>query len=198
MKKKLILLSIIPILLLMIFLFRGNKEEYYQNIADIVVGFYRNDEFNEKDIKAKDLPSVKDFLSKLTHKGEIISLDEYIIKEDDYYTDLYNTQGVYKKDDKCYIEYKYLKFEEQKDEEIVIEPYKQVICDNYFTILYESDFYPSYDVTKANPKYNYVFQKSEKSMSGYTYTYYSTYDNSPLTVILIINNKVIQKIEVKF
>lgn len=196
-KKVIILIGIIVVILSAILLISDNKNKYYQEISDIVVGFYQSDEFNEKDVKKKDLNAVKTFLSKLTHEDEEILLDNYIKKESLYYTSESNTLGVYKNNGKCFIRYEDLDFDVQNDEHIEMEPHKRVVCDYYFTVLYKSDFYPDYEVTKSNPKYDYVFNSSEKTFDGYAFTYYSTYDNSKLTVELIIENKQIVEIKVE-
>ena len=197
MKKILIIIISIFILVIGIAFFLNSNENYYQNIADITVGFFHSEKYDQKQIKDRDLEAIENFLSQLTHKNEIIDLSEYIIKEKEYYTSSHNTSGVFKKDGKCYIEYEDLEFD-KPFQETETEPYKKVVCDNYFVDLYESQFYPEYEITKNNPKYDYYFDSSLKTDEGYEFTYYSTYDGSLLKVSLILEKKTITKVMVDF
>ena len=176
-----------------------SKKEYYRFLADTIVGFYRDSSYDEKKIKKQDKDALITYLSKLTHKDEIIDLSEYIVKEKAYYVTSHNTSGVYKKDGKCYIEYEDLDFDKPVEEiNYEMEPYKKVVCDNYFTVLYKSMFYPEYKVTKKDPKYDYVYNSEKKIENGYEFVYYSTYDGSGLKLNLMFEGNKLSEINTEF
>ena len=199
MKKKILSMSIIlgiVFLIIRISKIDVPNNEYYRYVADTIVGFYHNDQYNERTIRSKDRVIIKKYLSHLTHENEEICLDDYMIKTSDYYTNKPNSQYVYKVNDKCYIKYNNIGFDKYTSEDHEIEPYREIICDNYRIILYESMFYPKYSDTKNNPKYDYYFETSSKNLSTYSYTYQSSYDGTYLIVSLVVSNKQIIDIKI--
>ena len=196
MKKRilLILILLLFIVVIMINKFYIPKKEYYKRYADTVIGLFRSEKYDNSFIKKRDKDAIETFLSKLTHKNEIVSLDDFITKNKDYYTSEGNTPGVYTKNNKCYIKYSDINFNSEVSDGY--EPTKKVVCNNYYTILAYSDFYPSYEYTTLEPKYDYIFKEEKENINGYSYIYESTYDTSLLEVKLIINNKSITKIDI--
>lgn len=199
--KKLIIIGISAIVFIIVGIntFKENNEEYYESISNLVVAFYKSDKYDEDKVKKKDVSAVEKYLSKLTHKNEEIDLSEYIEESKVYFTTEHNTHGVYTKDGKCFIEYEDLGFAEMEVEKMEhIEPYKKVVCDNYFADIYASYFYPSYEVTKKDPKYNYLYDSMTKKEHEYIYKYISTYDGSGLLVKLSLDGNVISKIDTEY
>ena len=199
--KKIIIFCISAVLLIIVGInaFKENNEKYYESIANLVVGFYKSDKYDESEIKDSDIKTIEKYLSKLTHKNQEIDLSEYIEKSTVYYTTEHNTHGVYTKDGKCFIEYEDLGFTEAKVEQMEhIEPYKKVVCENYFVDIYASYFYPSYEVTKKDPKYNYFYDSMTKNDNEYVYKYISTYDGSGLLVKISLDGKVISEIKTEY
>lgn len=194
----------IIILLAMIALIVGlkiinNNQDYYLNVSNEVIKLFRSSNYDTKIIKKKDREAVNKYLSTLTHSNQVIDLTEYINKNNDYYTIDKNTKGVYIENGKCYIKYQDLNIANVFDEfNYDGEPYQRVICNNYFTYIYLSYFYPDYEDTKKNPKYDYVFNKEEKMSYGYLFTYRSTYDGTLLKIKFVINNNTIESITSEF
>ncbi|MBR4230948.1 MAG: hypothetical protein IKR74_02185 [Bacilli bacterium] len=191
MKKSYLILGIILLLIIGVIIFskfNKNDDSYYLFVADTIISFYKTDKYDEKKIRKEDKNIIDEYLSHLTHNDEEILLDDYIIRSNAYYTTDQNTSGVYVKNGKCYIKYRDIGFDKYYSEDYEIEPNRQIICNNYLTILYESYFYPDYSVTVNNPKYDYYFVSSTKNMSTYTYWYKSTYDNTELKVIIVVSN----------
>ena len=191
MKKSIIIPGIILLLMILTIIFTKNvktDESYYRYIADTIISFYRTDKYDEKKIKKLDKIVIDEYLSHLTHINEEILLDDFIIRSNAYYTNSPNTSGVYKKDGKCYIKYVDIGFDKYQSKDYEIEPYREVICDNYKIYLYFSYFYPEYSATISNPKYDYIYLESSKNMNTYTYWYQSSYDNTQLKVMIVVSD----------
>ena len=198
MKKKYIILGISLLVIICVIILskiRTNDDKYYRYVADTIVGFYHSDEYDENKIKEKDRPIISEYLSHLTHKNEEILLDEYITKSNAFYVNSPNTSGVYIKNDKCYIKYEDIGFDQYHSEDLEIEPNREIICNNYKTYLYYSYFAPKYSDTVNNPRYDYIYQKMAKNMSTYTFTYISTYDDTYINVMIITNDNKIFNIK---
>lgn len=194
--KKIIILS-----LTIIFLLTGctvKNLKYYKNVSDTVISFYNTDTYDKEKYSKGDLPAIETYLSNITHENQEVNISDYLIKSDEYYTDEANTEGVWIKEDSCYINYSTLGFasnnEDFESDTYEIEPYKRVVCNNYYTILYESSFYPDYAATKSNLRYNYIYLDGNKTKVGYEFIYRSTYDGTGMKVTLIVDNKTITDI----
>lgn len=202
MKKSITIISVLFLIFLLVIGFNRFKmkdENYYGVVADTIIGFFRSTNYNKSDIRDEDIDALEAYLSTLTHENQIIDLSKYIVRQKAYYTSSANTKGVYKKDGKCYIKYDDLDFDKPVEEtNYEMEPFKKVVCNHYFIVLYASDFYPEYSVTKKNPKYDYILQETNKKINGYEYIYYSTYDGTLLNLNLIIADGVIVSIEADF
>ncbi|MBE6147890.1 MAG: hypothetical protein E7167_00045 [Firmicutes bacterium] len=198
-KKVFIIIGTVFILVIGLNMILNRNNDYYRNVADLSVGLFKNKNYDRQLIKSKDLQAIEDFLSMLTHENQVIDLSEYIVKEKEYYTSSHNTNGVYKKDGKCFIDYKKLEFDKPIEEiNYEMEPHKMVVCDNYYVVLYESMFFPDYSVTQSNPIFDYHFEEEIKNEKGYDFIYYSSYDSSRLKLSFLIENKTIKKIDIKF
>ncbi|MBQ6841227.1 MAG: hypothetical protein IJO63_03840 [Bacilli bacterium] len=199
MKKVVIIIATIFLIVIGANYLMNKDDNYYDSIADLVLSFYRTSTYDKSLFKDSDIDAIETYLSKLTHKNEVIDLSEYIEKSPAYQTDSPNSNGVYTKDGKCYIEYEDLDFDKPVEEvNYDMEPFKKVVCNNYFTDLYESQFYPAYEVTKKDPKYDYTFKNVEQTDTGYSYNYVSTYDGSGLVIKLVISDKILVKIETEY
>ena len=202
MKKRNIILIIISVVFALVIglnAFINKDKDYYSNVANIVVGFFSSSNYDKSIVKKQDLAAVENVLSKFTHQNEVIDLSEYIIQKKEYFTTQHNTSGVYQKDGKCFIKYDDLDFDEPVDEmNYEMEPYKKVICENYYTVLYESMFFPNYELTKKNPKYDYHFEDEIETDLGRDFIYYSSYDGSRLKISMILEKKTIKKINLEF
>lgn len=195
--KKIIILS-----LTIIFLLTGcttKNFKYYKNVSDTVISFYNSSNYDNKEYAKEDLPAIETYLSKLTHENQEVNISDYIVKSDEYYTEEANTEGVWIKDDKCYIKYEDLGFStastETESTNYEMEPYKRLVCNNYFTILYESSFYPDYLTTTSNLRNNYIYLDGYKIKEGYEFIYRSAYDGTGMKVTLNLKNKTIVSID---
>ena len=120
-------------LLLVLILFLtgcSNKVNYNKEISDAIIGYYQNEAFSKK-LDKKQL----DIVNRYIESKEIINLDEYIIKEDDFKTTEMNTYGVYVENNNCYINKKNLEFTSSQDHNY--SDYAKLVCNGYFTILNE-------------------------------------------------------------
>lgn len=172
--------------------------KYYKNVSDTVISFYNNNEYDKEKFYEEDLSAINAFLSELTHKDQIVNISDYITKSQEYYTSESNTDGVWIDGNTCYIKYNELGLfstgEEVENDSYEIELNKRIVCNNYYTILYESNFYPNYNVTKLNPRYNYIYLDGNKLKKGYEFIYRSTYDGTGMKVNIVIEDKKIVKI----
>lgn len=196
--------KLIVLVLLGTFVLTGcnNKNfEYYKNISNIVVNLFTSEKYNADDIDKKDKEKIDEYLRTLTHINHEIDLTEYIIKDKKYYVDEANSKEVYIKDNKCFVNYDDLGFDyvkEDGDPSYELELQKYLVCNNYYTILYESDFYIDYEGNKDNPKYSYIYNRSVKFEEGYYFLYRSSYDGTGLVVKIYLDGKNISKIETSF
>jgi hypothetical protein len=195
--KKLIILS-----LTIIFLLTGctaKNFKYYKNVSDTVISFYNSSNYDNEKYAKEDLPALETYLSKLTHENQEVNISDYIVKSDEYYTEEANTEGVWIKDDKCYIKYEDLGFSnanaDTPSDSYEMEPYKRLVCNNYFTILYESSFHPDYSTTTSNLRNNYIYLDGYKTKGGYEFIYRSAYDGTGMKVTLNLKNKTIVSID---
>jgi|GEM_PF-2691598 len=194
--KKIIILGLVTMFLLTGCTMKNFK--YYKNVSDTVLSFYNTDKYEQNKYSDNDIPAIEAYLSQLTHANQVVNINDYLIKTDEFYTDEDNTEGVWIKNNICYIKYDDLGLNkidtyipEGNDEE---ELSKKVICNNYYTILYASSFYPDYATTKSNLRYNYIYLDGNKTEDGYEFVYRSTYDGTGMKVTLIVKNKTITSI----
>lgn len=194
MKKYLVILLLMIILILGLKFF-NKSNNYYLNVSNEAVSFFKKSSYDRKLVKPKDRKALEDYLSTLTHNNQVVDLSNYILKASSYYTEDSNTKGVYIQDGKCFIKYKDLDIPDHRDEiNYNGEPYQKVVCNNYYTYMYLSYFYPSYEDTQKNPKYDYVFSAKEEISNGYLFTYKSTYDGTLFKLKFIIDNNTIKSI----
>ncbi len=194
--KKIIILS-----LTIIFLLTGctvKNLKYYKNVSDTVIAFYNTDNYDDEKYAEEDIPAIETYLSELTHENQIVNINDYLVKSDEFYTDETNTEGVFIENDTCYIKYEDLGLTstgvDTESDTYEMELYKRVVCNNYYTILYESSFYPDYSATKSNLRYNYIYLDSQKTEDGYNFIYRSTYDGTGMKVSITLEDKTITSI----
>lgn len=190
MKKSLILLIVMSLL-------TGcgitKNDEYYKNVSDTVVSFYRNSNYKKSDFSSNDADVIEKYLSTLTHKNQEIDITEYV-NESTTKTLENDTKGVYKKNNKWFIKYNDLKFVTDSD----IDTYAVVNCNSKTFTLFSSLFYPKYEETKNNRVYNYVYLGSQIEKNTKKYAYRSSYDGSSLIVTLELKNKDIVNINTSY
>ncbi len=197
-KKIIILIVILVIGIISIIFFNQNKEDYYLTYANKIIALYDGN-YDTDGIKAKDLDAFNNFYNKLKHKDERIDITEYFNFTDEYKI---NDNSAFKAtyyNKKCFINYDDLTLWDNYDNASEGgEIFQKVSCNGYQTILYETMFMPPYDVIVNDPKYNYVIDSYSDSLSGYTFKYKSSYDNTPLTIRLIMEDKKVNEIEVTY
>ena len=190
MKKSLILLIVMSLL-------TGcgitKNDEYYKNVSDTVVSFYRNSNYKKSDFSSNDADVIEKYLSTLTHENQEIDITEYV-NESTTKTLENDTKGVYKKNNKWFIKYNDLKFVTDSD----IDTYTVVNCNSKTFTLFSSLFYPKYEETKNNRVYNYVYLGSQIEKNTKKYAYRSSYDGSGLIVTLELKNKDIVNINTSY
>lgn len=169
------------------------NDEYYKNVSDTVVSFYRNSNYKKSDFSSNDADVIEKYLSTLTHENQEIDITEYV-NESTTKTLENDTKGVYKKNNKWFIKYNDLKFVTDSD----IDTYAVVNCNGKTFTLFSSLFYPDYRETKSNRVYNYVYIGSQIEKYTKKYAYRSSYDGSGLIVTLELKNKDIVDINTSY
>ena len=199
MNKKIIILVIVLIIgIISMIFFNQNKEDYYLTYANKVIALY-DGEYDTDGIKKKDLDAFNDFYNKLKHKDEKIDITQYFTFTDEYKGSSNSDLKATYYNQKCFINYDDLTLWDNYDNAAEGgEIFQKVSCNGYETILYETMFMPPYDVLVNDPKYNYVIDSYSDSLSGYTFKYKSSYDDTPLTIRLHIEDKKIKEIEVTY
>lgn len=193
MEKKIIIIIALLVFSFIIVFVLQDKSSYYEEFATKVVLLYKG-EHDTKGIKKKDREAYENFYKKLTHEDEIIDITRY---QDGTKvgTDIY--PKAISHDNKCFIKYSDLKLfgvvEEGHNEAI-----QKLDCKGNLITLYEDYFMPPYEYLIKNPKHDYVLDSMEKSLSGYTFTFLSSYDNSSLILELVLQGNTIIEIEAEY
>lgn len=192
-KNALILVVIVLIGIISIIFFNANDEDYYLKYANKIVDLYDGKK-DPDGIKNKDLEAFDNFYKKLTHQDEMVDITEYF-----EFTEAHRNSGepslkATYTNNKCFIKYDDLMLWDNYDNAPQGDPiFQRVSCNGYEALLFETMFMPPYDRIVENPKYNYVIDSYSDSISGYTFKYKSTYDDSDLTIKLIMEgNKIIE------
>lgn len=195
----------ILLLLTLILLSTGcvNKNtDYYENVADTAVHFFKDSTYNADAFDSKDLTALDEYLSTITHVGQIVDVSAFLDKSEEYKTSEPNNSELTVTDGKCYMKYDDIKkrFDEfyAANARPVIDAFIKVNCNGYKVILSESDFYPDYTDTQSNPRYDYVMLSRVKTKTGYYFIYKSNYDGSGLKLNIDIEKKTIKKIYTEF
>lgn len=185
------------LIILCLFLLVGcnntNNSEYYRKVSDTIVSFYKDSKYNKDDFRKDDINSIDKYLNKLTHENEEINITNYI-NDSTTVTSEKDTDGIYEKNNNWYIKYKDLDFINSSD----IEPYAVINCNGKTFTLFKSLFYPSYEETKNNKVYSYVYVGSKTLSNNRKYAYRSSYDGSGLIVNIDIDSNKIINIDTNF
>ncbi len=196
MNKKIIILVIILIIgIISIVFYNRNKEDYYLNFANKIIDLYAGK--NDTDgIRKDDLKAYQDFYNELKHVNEKVDITNYFTFTDEYKISGNPALKATYYNHKCYVNYDDLTLWNNYDKaEEGEEIFQRVSCNGYETILYETMFLPPYNIIINDPKYNYVITSYSESLSGYTFKCKSTYNNSSLTLKLILEDKQIIEVE---
>jgi len=193
--------KIILLLFIILILTGCNKhdEAYYTKYADIAISLFRKDSYDANKIYSKDRKAMDEYLTRLTHKNEVIVLNDYIDKNEP--TTSPNSSNITVKNGVCTISYENLSYEFKKnatDDEGAMEPSFSGVCEGYYFNVSESNLYPDYESTKNNPRYDYVLLKSEKSDDKFNFYYRSTYDGSGLKLVLNLKKNNVEKVITEF
>lgn len=92
--KKLLILLIVMSLLTSCGI--AKNDEYYKNVSDTVVSFYRNSNYKKSDFSSNDADVIEKYLSTLTHENQEIDITKYVDESTTKTLDS-DTKGVYKK-----------------------------------------------------------------------------------------------------
>ena len=157
---------------------------YYKDMSQTVIGLFQNIEYKERDYSKKENEAIQKVISELTHEGHKINVSKFINKTNEYKVYEQNSSEIFKENDECYVYYNDLDYDEYANHEAhyEMEPHKRLVCDGYYTILYESDFFPKYHLTQKDPLYNFAYIDYTQTQNGYNYIYKSTYDGSYMIV----------------
>lgn len=166
-------------------------QQYYKKIANTVISLFRDINYDESEFSSEENRAISKIVSELTHENQIVNVSDFIVKSSEYAIIESNTKGIRKENGKCYISYKDLELDSYKsdNDNYELEPHKRVVCDGYYTVVYRSDFYPSYEETQNNPLHSYSYFKGYETDNGYNFIYKSTYDGSYLTVDIDLENE---------
>lgn len=180
-------------------------EEYYTRIADTAVSFFRDKVYDKEEFNEPEVAALDNYLFTITHDNHIIDLTPFIDSKE--HTDESNSEDVFTRGNTCYISYEDVKKsfdsfnqEASTDEThfLEIEPYYRGVCNKRYFTIYESALMPDYEVTKNDPRYDYVLLKNIKTKEDFRFYYRSTYDASGLEVVLTFDGKKISKISSNF
>lgn len=188
------------LLILCVILFTGcNKQVvHYEKFSNTVVGLFDSVVYDQKGFNQTEIKLIEKYITTLTHENEIIELDKYIQKNEDYYTDEKNTQGVFTDNGKCYIKYEDINFEKipNDNSHLADSQVAKIICNNYLVILNDSHF-TSYEEIRNNKRHNYRYLGHSKDMNVYNFVYRSYYDGMGLIVTIETDGNNIVKFDVK-
>ena len=112
-------------------------------------------EYCLNDIDRKDRDVVNNYISQITHVNQEVNVSDMLIKDNEHKTTESNTKDIYYKNNNCYIKYDKLKINTYDYDNYEMEPYQRLVCDGYYIVVYQSDFYPNYEKSKTNPIYVY-------------------------------------------
>ena len=183
----------VVLILIAILLLTGctvKNETYYENIANTVIGFFNNPEYDENKIADNDRDAVKKYWRTITHEGQIIDLNEYI------YENLTSNEP----EGECSIDYETLKvkFKESEDKYDALNPMYSTTCNGHYAIIYKTDVYPDYEYTKTNPVHNYILLSKHTKDNVKSYVYKSSYNGIGLKLNLHLSGKQITKIDTEY
>lgn len=168
----------------------NNKNEYYKQVSEILVNTLNGTTNNLNDVDKKDRDVVNNYISQITHVNQEVNVSDMLIKDNEHKTTESNTKDIYYKNNNCYIKYDKLKINTYDYDNYEMEPYQRLVCDGYYIVVYQSDFYPNYEKSKTNPIYNYLYKGSIKNGIDHQYIYKSTYDGSYLNVKINADDKI--------
>ncbi len=171
----------------------SKNDEYYKNVSDTIVSFYRSSDYDKNEFSSKDVKAIDKYSSTLTHENQEIDITDYV-NSSSTETTRSNTMGVYTINNRWYIKYNDLEFINDND----IEPYAIVNCNGKTFTLFSSLFYPEYEETKEDRTYNYIYIGSQIEKNTKKYAYRSSYDGSGLIVNLELNSNDIVNISTLF
>ena len=163
---------------------------YYKEMSDTVLGLFQNIDYKERDYSRKENEAIQKVISELTHENHKINVSKFINKTSEYKVYEQNSQEIFKENDECFVYYHDLDYIEyaQNEAHYELEPHKRLVCDGYYTILYESDFFPQYHLTQNDPLYHFAYIDYTETENGYSYIYKSTYDGSYMVVDINIDD----------
>lgn len=163
---------------------------YYKDMSQTIISLFRNLHYKESDYSKKENEAIQKIVSELNHENHKINVSDFIIKTQEYKVNETNSKEIFKENNECYIYYHNLGYDEYSNHEdhYELEPHKKLICDGYYTILYESDFFPKYYLTQQDPLHNYAYIDYNETQNGYSYIYKSTYDGSYLVVDINVDD----------
>lgn len=178
--------KIISLFVLLILLSGCSKKDalYYQDMADVVISLFQDVNYDKSDFSRKENEAIEKVVSELTHENHKINVSDFIEKTQMYVVNEKNSEEIFKENGECFIYYKDLGYYEYTTDEnhYELEPHKRLVCDGYYTVLYASDFYPEYELTKVSPLHHYAYINFNEYKDGYNYIYKSTYDGSYLVI----------------
>ena len=170
----------------------GNKIEHYKKFADTALNFFESSNYSSKEFSENENILLNKYLSTLTHENQIIDLDDYIDKSEDYYTNENNSYGVYVENGKCYIKYDDISFQKlESGADIEDEMIAKIVCNNYFVTIMSSQFI-DYNEIQNDERYNYRYLGYINDDTKYQFIYRSYYDGSGLVISVDTkNNKIV-------
>lgn len=174
---------------------KSRDEDYYMDYADIVVSFFRTDTYDVDKVFSEDVAALDKYLSRLTHINESIDVKDY------YTGDSSNSSNkLTYENGTCIVNYADVKavFDKKMKENEHTEISYVASCNGKEVVIYPEDLYPDYEVTKKDPKYDYVLLKNEKVDGNYVFYYRSSYDGTGLKVTLVMDGKNVSEIVTEF
>ena len=168
--------KIILIITLLLLTGCDNKVSEYKEVSDVVVGLFQKKYYNSNNLNETQKDLIDDYILSLDNPE--INVSNFIVKDTSYSTNEENTDGIYMRDNKCYIKYNDIVFKEAIDH--TMESIARVVCNGYYTILFDDSVKPM-SIDYSNPKYNYRYLGYYKK-EGYHFAYRSYYDGSGLIV----------------
>lgn len=153
-----------------------NNVNEYKEVSDIVIGLFKNANYNREKLSEYQKNLISEYLIDLENPE--VNVSDFVIYNENYKTEDSNTDGIYLKDDRCYIKYNDIVFDDSEDHNS--ESMAKVVCNGYYVILFNDSVKPisiDYDDEKYNYRYLGYYEDA-----GYNFAYRSYYDGSGLIV----------------
>lgn len=150
----------------------SNKISEYKEVSDAVIQILQTNQYSKKNLNKEQISLLEKYLQDSDRE---INISDFMIYSDLYKTVEENSEGVYMKNNQCYIKYGDLSFITTEDRNS--EDQAEVICNGYKVTI------PRGSIDKENVEQSYRFLGYYKDKT-YHFAYRSYLDGSGLIVTI--------------